>query len=80
MFSVKKVKVILITSILYLKKTNSIYSNEIICFILTKFLNLPSQPLLPSSLKLQNLTTENESLISLCCVCMCADLASLSRT
>ena len=40
------------------QKFNSIYSNVIICFILTPFLTLPSQPLLPSPLKLQNFTTQ----------------------
>ena len=48
------------------QKLNSIYSNVIICFILTLFLTLPSQPVLPSPLKLQNFTTPNESLMSVC--------------
>ena len=56
-------------------KLNLIYSNVIICFILTPFLTLPSQPLLPSPLKLQNFTTPNETLMS-----VCVDLASLSHT
>ena len=51
-------------------KLNSIYSNVIICFILTPFLILPSKPILPSPLKLQNFKTPNESLISVCCVCV----------
>ena len=71
------IKVILITSICIIcqQKLNSIYSNVIICFILTPFLTLPSQPVLPSPpLKLQNFTTPNESLMSVCC------LASLSHT
>ena len=38
-------------------------------FYFTPFLTLPSQPLLPSPLKLQNFTTPNESLMSVCCVC-----------
>ena len=46
------------------QKLNSIYSNVIICFILTPFLTLPTQPLLPSPLKLQNFTIPNESLMS----------------
>ena len=55
--------------ILYVnKKLSSIYSNVITCFILTPFLTLPSQPLLPSPLKLQNFTTPNEPLMSVCCV------------
>ena len=44
-------------------KLNSIYSNVFICFILTPFLTLPSQPVLPSPLKLQNFTTPNDSLM-----------------
>ena len=56
-------------------KQNLINSNVNICFILTPFLILPSQPLLPPPLKLQNFTTQNGSLI-----CVCADLASLSHT
>ena len=61
------VKVILITSILYVnKKLNSIYSNVIICFILTLFYSIPFQPLLPSPLKLQKFTTPNGSLMSVC--------------
>ena len=47
------------------QKLNSIYSNVITCFILTPYLTLPSQPLLPSPLKLQNFTTSN------CKVCVC---------
>ena len=43
----------------------------IICFILTPFLTLRSQPLLPSPLKLQKFTTRNESLMNVCCVCVC---------
>ena len=38
-------------------------------FILTPFLSLPSQPLLPSPLKLQNFTISNAPLMSACCVC-----------
>ena len=38
------------------QKLNLIYCNVIICYILTPFLTLTSQPLLPSSLKLQNFT------------------------
>ena len=38
-------------------KTNSIYSNVILYYILTPFLTLPSQPLLPSPVKLQNFKT-----------------------
>ena len=45
------------------QKLNSIYSNVIICFILTPFLTLPSP------LNLQNFTTPNRSLM--CCVCVC---------
>ena len=56
------------------QKLNLIDSNVIICFILTPFLTLPSQPLLPSHLKLQNYTTPNGSLMS-----VCADLGSLSH-
>ena len=44
-------------------KLNSIYSNEI---ILTPFLTLPSQPLLPFPLKQQNFTPKKESLMSVC--------------
>ena len=47
-------------------KNNSIYSNVIIFFILTPFLTLPSQPLLPSPLNLQNFATPNESLMCMC--------------
>ena len=65
--------------ILSQQKLNSIYSNVIIYFILTPFLTLPSQPILPSPLKLENFTTPNESLMSVCCMCVCADLASLSH-
>ena len=63
--------------ILFQQKLNSIYSNVIICFILTSFLTLPSQPVLPSPLKLQNFTTSNESLMSVVCVYVRSDLASL---
>ena len=52
-------KQLLIISILCQHKLNSIKSNVIMCFILTPFLSLPSQPLLPSPLKLQNFTTPN---------------------
>ena len=52
------------------QKLNSIYSNLIIYFILTPFLTLPSQPLLPYPLKLQNFTTQSESLMKVCCVCV----------
>ena len=52
------------------QKLNSIYSNVIICFILTPFLTLPSQPFLPSPFKLQNFTTPNESLMNVCCGCV----------
>ena len=45
-------------------KLNSIYSNGIICFILTPLLTIPSQPLLPSPLKLKKIITQNESLMS----------------
>ena len=38
-------------------------------FILTPFLSLSSQPLLPSPLKLQNFTSPNEPLMSMCSVC-----------
>ena len=64
-------KVILIKSILYIcqQQLNSIYSNVIICYILTHFLTLPSQPVLTSPL--QNFITPNESLMSACCVCVC---------
>ena len=48
------------------QKLNSIYSNVIICFILTPFLTLPSQPVLSFPLKLQNFTTLIESLMSAC--------------
>ena len=48
------------------QKLHSIYSNVIIWFILTPFLTLPFQPLLPSPLKLQNFTTPKGSLISVC--------------
>ena len=48
------------------QKLNLIYSNVIICFILTPFLTLLSQTLLPSPLKLQNFTTPSESLMSMC--------------
>ena len=48
---------------------NSIFSKVIICFMLDPFLTLPSQPLLSSPRKLQNFTTQNESLMSVCCVC-----------
>ena len=41
---------------------------------------LPFQPLLPSPLKQHNFTTQNELPMSLCCVCVCADLSSLSHT
>ena len=51
-------------------KTKFIYSNVIICFILTPFLTLPSQHLLHSPLKLQNFTTPNEPLMSVCFVCV----------
>ena len=47
------------------QKLHSIYSNVIIWFILTPFLTQPSQPILPS-LKLQNFTTPNETLLSMC--------------
>ena len=57
------------------QKLNSIFSNVILCLILTPFLTLPSKLHLPSPLKLQNLTAQNESLMS-----VCADLASLSHT
>ena len=50
------------------QKLNSIYSNVIICFILTTILTLPSQPLLPFSIKLQNFTTPKEALMSVRCV------------
>ena len=53
------------------------FSNVIICFILTPFLTLPSQPLLHTPLNLQKFTTPNGSLMSVCCVS--ADLASLSH-
>ena len=56
-------------------KLNSIYSNVIICFILTPFLTLPLKPLY---LPFFSYRTPNESLMSVCCVC--ADLASLSHT
>ena len=56
------------------KKLNLIYSNVIICFILTPFLTLPFQPFLLFPLKLQNFTTPKKSLMS-----VCADLASLSH-
>ena len=56
--------------ILCQQKLNSIYSNVIIFVILTLFLTLPSQPLLPFPLKLQNFTTPNETLMSVCCVCV----------
>ena len=49
------------------QKLNSVYFNVI---ILTLFLNLPLQPLLPSPLKLHNFTTPNESPMSVCCVCV----------
>ena len=52
--------------IIFQQKLNSIYSYVIICFILTPFLTLPSQPLLPFPLKLQNFTTPNGSLMSVC--------------
>ena len=42
------------------QKLNSIYSNVIICFIITPFLTLPYQSLLPSPLTLQNFTTPNQ--------------------
>ena len=51
------------------QKRNLILSSLIICFILTPFLSLPSQPLLPSPLKLHNFTTPTESLMRACCVC-----------
>ena len=44
-------------------------------FILTPFLTLPSQPLLPSPLKLHKFTTPKGSLMS-----VCSDLASLPHT
>ena len=65
-------KVILITSILYVNKINSIYPNIIICFIQTPFLTLSSQPFIRSPLKLQNFTTPNKSQLSVCCVCVCS--------
>ena len=49
---------------------NLIYSNVIICFILIPFLTLPFQPFLPFPLKLQNIKTPNETLMSVCCVCV----------
>ena len=57
-------------------KNNSIYSNVIIYYILTPFLTLPSQPLLPSPLKLQNFITPNETLM--CVVCVCKEPVSTS--
>ena len=55
-----------------MSKKTKIYSNVIICFMLTPFLTLLSQPFLPSPLKLQNFTTPNESLIRcVLCVCVC---------
>ena len=48
------------------QKLNSIYSNVIISFILTPFLILASQPLIPFPIKLQNFTTPNELLMSVC--------------
>ena len=57
-------------------KLNSIYSKVIICFILTPFLTLPSQPLLLSPLELKKFITQNESLNE----CGCADLASFLHT
>ena len=53
------------------QKLNSINTNVIICFILTPFLTLPSQPLLPSPLKLHNFKALNEPLMSVYCVCVC---------
>ena len=52
------------------QKFNSINSNVIICFVLTPFLLLPSQTLLPSPFKLHNFTNPNGSLMSVCCVCV----------
>ena len=52
---------------------NSIFSNVIICFTLTPFLTLPSQPLLPSPLQLQNFITLNGSLMSVF-VCVCVQI------
>ena len=48
------------------QKLHSIYSNVIIWFILPPFLTQPSQPLLTSPLKLQNLKTPNETLMGVC--------------
>ena len=59
-------------------KSNGKLQVLIICFILTPFLSLPSQPLQPSPLKLQNFTTQKIPLMSACCVCL--DLTSLSHT
>ena len=59
-------------------KTKFNLFNVIISSILTPFLTLLSQPILPSPLRLQNFKTPNESLMSVCC--MCVDLASLSHT
>ena len=53
------------------QKLDSIYCNLIICFILTPLLTPTSQPLLPFPLKLQNFTSPNESLMSVCYVCVC---------
>ena len=50
-------------------KTKFNKSTVIICFILTPFLSQPSQPLLPSPLKLQNFTTLKLTLRSVCSVC-----------
>ena len=60
------------------QELNSIYFNVIICFILTPFLTLPSQPLLPSPLKLKNFTTPNESLMSVCCLYVCRCVISFA--
>ena len=46
----------------------------IICFILPPFLTLRSKPLLPFPLKIENVTTPNESLMNVCCVCRFGDI------
>ena len=48
------------------QKLNSIYSNVIICFILTPFLTPTYQSFLPSPVKLQNFITPNGPLMSVC--------------
>ena len=68
LITLHSIKVLNYNYILGYQKLNSIFSNVIICFILTLFLTLSSQPLLPSLFKLKKFTTPNESQMSVFCV------------